>query len=191
MLAAAGPMHAYTATHLRKKCTSVKHNDVRYSTAANFRGAALIPLLKGAAAKGNHDLIGDCFLELPKLEIPLRKNKYFGRRSISDQGHVTNWNGLPFSTCHSQAHTPFQGEIKNSSDSQFSQTFQQIPWGRIHVGRVGYPLPTLPSRTRPLNTEGAVGAMRRVTNKRLAVKRRVACLAVMNTVLEAVFVTAG
>ena len=48
------------------------------------------------------------------------------------------------------------------------------------------------SRLRPWNTEGAVGAMRRVANKRLAVKRRVALYpVVMNTAPGAVvFLTA-
>ena len=49
---------------------------------------------------------------------------------------------------------------------------EYCPRGRIldQQGRIGYPRPTLPSRLRPLNTEGAVGVMRQVANKRFAVK---------------------
>ena len=39
--------------------------------------------------------------------------------------------------------------------------------GHIHVGRIGYPPPTLPSRIHPLSMEGAVGVMRRIANARL------------------------
>ena len=62
--------------------------------------------------------------------------------------------------------------------------------GLIHDGRVDCPPPTLPSRTRPQHTEGAVGVMRRVANTRLAVKRRVAYPAVMNTAPGAVILPA-
>ena len=67
----------------------------------------------------------------------------------------------------------------------------KISWGLIHAGMIGYPPATLPSRRRPQNTEGAVGVMRRVANMRLAVKRRVANPANMNTAPGAVFLTAG
>ena len=39
--------------------------------------------------------------------------------------------------------------------------------GRIHVGRIGYPPPILPSRIRALNTEGADEVMRRLANTRV------------------------
>ena len=64
--------------------------------------------------------------------------------------------------------------------------------GRIHVGRIGYPPPTLPSRIRPLNKKGAVGVIYApcVAIQRLAVKRSVAYPAVMNTAPGDVFWTA-
>ena len=40
--------------------------------------------------------------------------------------------------------------------------------GRFHVGRTGCPPPILPSRIRPLNTEGAVRVMRRIANMRVS-----------------------
>ena len=49
--------------------------------------------------------------------------------------------------------------------------------GRIPVDRIGFPPPPLlPSRIRPLNTQGAVGVIRRVAQltRELAVWRRVA-----------------
>ena len=70
-----------------------------------------------------------------------------------------------------------------------------MPRGRSHEGTVGCPPPILPSRIRPLNTEGAVGVTRRVASIRLAVAMRVAYLstylAAMNTAPGAVFTTTG